>query len=120
MNSAADAGADAMTTVCDEARRSTCSRSWAAHADGGGSWTDPNGNAHTSTFDPSSDPAGIYTYTLAGRHRAPGDSEHGDRRCEQRSGRGHRCDDHGVRPGAAIDLFLGWAARRTAAAAGPT
>ncbi|MCB9193056.1 MAG: hypothetical protein H6597_00865 [Flavobacteriales bacterium] len=47
--------------------------------DGGGSWTDPNGNAHTSTFDPSERPGGhLHLHTLAVAP-CPGDREHGDR-----------------------------------------
>ncbi|MBK6774725.1 MAG: hypothetical protein IPG74_02365 [Flavobacteriales bacterium] len=33
--------------------------------DAGGSWTDPNGLAHGPNVDPSVDPSGVYTYTIA-------------------------------------------------------
>ncbi len=32
----------------------------------GGVWTDPNGQVHGAQFDPASDPAGVYTYTVTG------------------------------------------------------
>ncbi|MCB0791681.1 MAG: gliding motility-associated C-terminal domain-containing protein, partial [Flavobacteriales bacterium] len=74
VNSVADAGTDAMTTVCDQGAAIDLFLELGGTPDGGGSWTDPNGNAHTNTFDPSSDPAGIYTYTLAGQAPCPGAS----------------------------------------------
>ncbi|MCB9193057.1 MAG: hypothetical protein H6597_00870 [Flavobacteriales bacterium] len=80
-NSAADAGTDAMTTVCDQGAAIDLFLELGGTPDGGGAWTDPNGNAHTNTFDPSSDPAGIYTYTLAGQAPCPV-VRYGDRRCE--------------------------------------
>jgi gliding motility-associated-like protein len=36
------------------------------HADVGGTWLDPDGNATDSIFDPASDPQGVYSYFLPG------------------------------------------------------
>ncbi|HEX2617309.1 MAG TPA: hypothetical protein VHL57_07180, partial [Flavobacteriales bacterium] len=42
--------------------------------DAGGTWTAPGGAAHTSTIDPSVDPAGVYTYTIAAVPPCAGDA----------------------------------------------
>lgn len=61
-----DAGADASYTVCSDAPPFNMRAKLGGAAQPGGIWTGPLGQPHTSSFDPSADQAGIYTYTLAG------------------------------------------------------
>ncbi|MCB0794002.1 MAG: PKD domain-containing protein, partial [Flavobacteriales bacterium] len=42
--------------------------------DAGGGWTDPNGDAFGGLLDPASDPAGVYTYSVAGTAPCPSDA----------------------------------------------
>ncbi|MCB9193051.1 MAG: gliding motility-associated C-terminal domain-containing protein [Flavobacteriales bacterium] len=106
VNSAADAGTDAMTTVCDQGAAIDLFLELGGTPDGGGSWTDPNGNAHTNTFDPSSDPAGIYTYTLAGQAPCPGDQSTVTVGVNSAADAGTDAMTTVCDQGAAIDLFL--------------
>ncbi|MBK8950818.1 MAG: hypothetical protein IPM68_18760 [Flavobacteriales bacterium] len=65
MTSTPDAGADGAITVCDQGAAVGLFAQLGGTPDAGGSWTDPLGNAHSGSFDPSTDAAGVYTYTLA-------------------------------------------------------
>lgn len=67
-----DAGADGTITLC---ANSPATELFAAlgGADAGGTWTDPNGFAHGSSVDPTTDVAGNYTYTLGATAPCAGD-----------------------------------------------
>ncbi|MEZ4758735.1 MAG: hypothetical protein R2810_02965 [Flavobacteriales bacterium] len=70
---AADAGTDGTLTLCANSPATGLFAELGGTPDAGGSWTDPNGNAHSGSFDPASDPVGVYTYTLAAQAPCPGD-----------------------------------------------
>ncbi|HRW90291.1 MAG TPA: hypothetical protein P5027_10095, partial [Flavobacteriales bacterium] len=63
---AGNAGLDASLALCDGAPPTALFTALGGTPDAGGTWTDPNGNAHSGTFDPTSDPVGVYTYQIAG------------------------------------------------------
>ncbi|MBK7942657.1 MAG: gliding motility-associated C-terminal domain-containing protein [Flavobacteriales bacterium] len=65
VTSTPDAGTDGAITVCDAGAAVGLFAQLGGTPDAGGSWTDPLGNAHSGSFDPSTDAAGVYTYTLA-------------------------------------------------------
>ncbi|MCB0811524.1 MAG: hypothetical protein KDB96_19775, partial [Flavobacteriales bacterium] len=58
---AADAGVDGTLTLCTSSPAAGLFAELGGTPDAGGSWTDPNGNAHSGTFDPATDVAGVYT-----------------------------------------------------------
>ncbi|HEX2616776.1 MAG TPA: hypothetical protein VHL57_04490, partial [Flavobacteriales bacterium] len=60
-----NAGADGTLTVCDQGG-ATAMFPQLTGPDAGGAWTDPAGAAHADSFDPATDAAGVYTYTVAG------------------------------------------------------
>lgn len=62
--SAPDAGTDAGVSLCSFAPAFALIDSLAGTPGIGGTWTDPNGAAHSGTFDPASDLFGDYTYTI--------------------------------------------------------
>ena len=66
VNLAADAGQDAQLALCDNAAPVVLLQQLGGAPDPGGTWADPNGNAHGGTLDPANDPAGAYTYTVPG------------------------------------------------------
>ncbi|MBK8950819.1 MAG: hypothetical protein IPM68_18765 [Flavobacteriales bacterium] len=76
VTSTPDAGTDGAITVCDAGAAVGLFAQLGGTPDAGGSWTDPLGNAHSGSFDPSTDAAGVYTYTLAALAPCLGDQEH--------------------------------------------
>ena len=62
---AADAGTDGAITLCSNGVATGLFAQLGGSPDAGGSWTDPNGIAHSGTFTPGMDVAGVYTYLLA-------------------------------------------------------
>ena len=58
------AGEDATTTICTTTSPVALIDRLAGSPTGGGTWQAPGGGAHSGTFNPGSDPAGIYTYSI--------------------------------------------------------
>lgn len=63
---APDAGNNAAETLCSDMAAIDLFNSLGGTPDAGGAWTAPGGGASDASFDPSSDVAGAYTYTVAG------------------------------------------------------
>ncbi len=59
-----DAGTDGTLLLCAAGAAADLSTGLSASADGGGSWTAPDGSVTDTSFDPAVEPAGIYTYTI--------------------------------------------------------
>ncbi|MEZ4756933.1 MAG: gliding motility-associated C-terminal domain-containing protein [Flavobacteriales bacterium] len=59
-----DAGPDGTLLLCAVGAPTPLAEGLAATADGGGSWSAPDGSATNDLFDPASGTPGIYTYTL--------------------------------------------------------
>ncbi|MBK9195941.1 MAG: hypothetical protein IPO17_13400 [Flavobacteriales bacterium] len=60
-----DAGTNGALTLCATGAPTSLFAALGGSPDAGGSWTDPNGLAHGPNVDPSVDPSGVYTYTIA-------------------------------------------------------
>jgi hypothetical protein len=69
----ADAGLDAIITVCNDAAPFALFPLLGGSPDAGGSWSAPGGGAYTGPFDPSADLAGGYTYTVTAPAPCPQD-----------------------------------------------
>ncbi|MDX9752289.1 MAG: hypothetical protein RBT71_14520, partial [Flavobacteriales bacterium] len=65
VHAAADAGADASITLCTSDAPVDLFNVLGGTPQTGGTWSGPNG-AFSGTFDPATDDAGTYTYTVAG------------------------------------------------------
>lgn len=65
-NAAPNAGANAAITVCSNDAPFSMYQSLGSNPYAGGSWTAPDGAQVSNWFDPSSDPAGVYLYTVIG------------------------------------------------------
>lgn len=63
---ARDPGSDASTTVCSNGVPFAMRSRLGGTPQPGGTWTDPNGDPHPSTFDPAGDIPGNYIYRLVG------------------------------------------------------
>lgn len=64
---APNAGGSASITVCSNSAAFNMRLQLAGNPQTGGTWTKPNGTAHVGqNFNPASDPAGIWTYTVPG------------------------------------------------------
>ncbi len=61
-----DAGTNGSVTLCNTGSSVNLFSYLGGTPDSGGSWTDPNGNPHSGTLNPATDPSGNYTYTVAG------------------------------------------------------
>lgn len=66
VNVAPDAGSGGALSVCNTSPAIDLFLQLGGTPDAGGTWTDPNGLAHGTLFDPAVDPAGTYSYTVAG------------------------------------------------------
>lgn len=60
-----DAGTNGNITLCTTGAQQDLFALLGGSPDVGGSWTAPGGGAHVGTVDPTTDPAGVYTYTIA-------------------------------------------------------
>lgn len=60
-----NAGINGNATFCTTSSAAQLINFLGGSPDGGGTWTGPNG-AHSGNFNPASDPAGTYTYTVSG------------------------------------------------------
>ena len=63
---AANAGISTAVQVCNTAGGQSLNDLLGGTPDPGGSWQGPDGEAHSSTFNPSVDPGGTYTYLVNG------------------------------------------------------
>jgi len=66
LSAAPDAGSSSALSVCNTSPAIDLFLQLGGAPDAGGTWTDPNGLAHGPLFDPATDPAGTYSYTVAG------------------------------------------------------
>ncbi len=70
-----DAGLSTAVQVCNTAGGLLLNDLLGGDPDAGGTWRDPDGEPHgSSTFNPASDPQGIYTYFVAGSDPCANDS----------------------------------------------
>lgn len=63
---APNAGTNGSITVCSDAGPVNLFALLGGSPQAGGTWTRPNGQAHSGTYLPGSEPGGVYTYTVAG------------------------------------------------------
>lgn len=68
---AASAGTSGSQSLCSTAAPFNLINALGGAPAAGGSWTDPSGAAHGTTFSTASDAPGVYTYTVAGSAPCP-------------------------------------------------
>ncbi len=68
-----NAGTDGSIILCSYDAVAALFTALGGGAEAGGSWTEPGGAPHGTTIDPDSDPAGVYTYTIAAVAPCAGD-----------------------------------------------
>lgn len=68
---AANAGGNGSITLCSNGAPVNLFNSLSGTPAAGGSWTAPNGSAHSGTFNPATHAAGTYTYTVTGTPPCP-------------------------------------------------
>lgn len=66
-----DAGTNGTVTLCTSSASVDLFTYLGGTPDAGGTWTAPGGAGHSNTFNPATDVAGIYTYTVAGSGSCP-------------------------------------------------
>ncbi|MCB9169815.1 MAG: gliding motility-associated C-terminal domain-containing protein [Flavobacteriales bacterium] len=66
-----DAGSNGSMDLCTSAPPAPLFNALAGNPDVGGTWAGPGGIVANSTFDPSTDPPGVYTYTVNGTAPCP-------------------------------------------------
>jgi gliding motility-associated-like protein len=71
VNPARNAGISETATVCSNVVPFSMRQRLGGSPESGGTWTDPFGQAHSSTFEPANDIPGAYTYTLTGQAPCP-------------------------------------------------
>jgi len=74
VNQLPDAGINGDITLCSIDAVLPLISEIGGSPDASGTWTAPGGSAHGGTFDPALDPAGTYTYTVAGAAPCPNDA----------------------------------------------
>lgn len=64
VNTQPDAGLDGTVTVCSDDAAFNLFAELDGSPEPGGTWTDPDGNPHPTTYTPGVSDAGVYTYTI--------------------------------------------------------
>ena len=70
----ADAGANGAVTICSSDGPQGLFAQLTGTPGAGGTWTAPDGGAHTGMLDPATDGSGVYTYNLTSSAPCPGDA----------------------------------------------
>jgi gliding motility-associated-like protein len=74
VNTPPDAGADGSVSICENGSSITLFDYLAGNPETGGYWIDGSGSSVSETFDPNTQPAGVYTYVIDGVSPCPNDS----------------------------------------------